>query len=180
MHIFTTLKYWVLEGLGIFLTSSWKKGDKNHKPVQCQPSRVKCFAAIAHKGQKCGSNKEYTAFIADYLYHAASFKGKTQCFDIFIKRLGITLQPATFSCGPGADFYNVKESFAEASFWHKSEVPKDARPILGHSNGSIVKCYWRKVNDVIELYRPNPNAKEVYKPLPLDLHIAIYKHNGGF
>jgi len=176
-----TLKYWVLEGLGIFLTSN--KGLRNFSGngiAKSHPSREHCFAVKAHKGLKCGSTKEYKAFIADYLFHAASFKGNTESFDIFVKRLGLTLLPATFQHGPGADFYNVKENFAEALFWKKSEVPANAHPILGHSNGSLVKCYWKRVGDTIEVYRPNPNAKEVFKPLPLKLHILIGRNNGGF
>ena len=177
--IIATLKYWVLEGLGIFLTSSWKRDkDNNRKPVKCFPSREHCFAAKANEGQVCHGG--YKAFIADYLFHAASFRKNTSSFDIFVKRLGLTLLLPTFTHGEGATFYSVKESFAEGSFWHRSEVPADAHPILGHSNGSLVKCYWRRTGDTIEVYRPNPNASAVFKPLPLKLHILIDQNNGGF
>lgn len=48
----------------------------------------------------------------------------------------------------------------------------------GLSNGSLVTCYaaFDDNNNTVEILRPNPNAKEVYKPLELKAHIE-YKKN---
>lgn len=57
-------------------------------------------------------------------------------------------------------------------FWHRSDVPEDAMPIMALSNGSTVTCYFTNDGETITMYRPNPNAREVYHPLPLHQHIA--------
>lgn len=64
-------------------------------------------------------------------------------------------------------------------FWKLSEVPTQAKPILGHSNGSIVTCYIWNDGKQLHIYRPNPNAKEVYKPLSLEEHIKYMNEHGG-
>ena len=65
-------------------------------------------------------------------------------------------------------------------FWSLSEIPENAKKIKGHSNGSIVDCYILNDGETLHIYRPNPNAKEVYKPLPLNEHIKYIRENGGF
>ena len=65
-------------------------------------------------------------------------------------------------------------------FWSLSEIPESAKKIKGHSNGSIVDCYILNDGETLHIYRPNPNAKEVYKPLPLDEHIKYIREHGGF
>lgn len=66
------------------------------------------------------------------------------------------------------------------SFYSLSEIPEDVKPIKGLSNGSIVTCYYRKTQERIEFYRPNPNASEVYDPLPIDEHVAYCTLFGTF
>lgn len=56
-------------------------------------------------------------------------------------------------------------------FWKRSDLPEGARPIKALSNGSIVTCYFTNDGETIKMYRPNPNATDVYKPLPLQQHI---------
>jgi hypothetical protein len=58
-------------------------------------------------------------------------------------------------------------------FWALDELPSDAKQYTGLSNGSLVDCYYTE--DCI--YRPNPNAKEVYNPLPISEHIAFMRIN---
>lgn len=50
-------------------------------------------------------------------------------------------------------------------FWDISEVPKEAKPYYDLVNGSYVQCYILDNGNVVTTYKPNPNAKEVYKPL---------------
>ena len=57
-------------------------------------------------------------------------------------------------------------------FWKREDVPAEARPIKALSNGSIVTCYFTNDGETITIYRPNPNAKDVYKPLTIEQHIA--------
>ena len=65
-------------------------------------------------------------------------------------------------------------------FWKREDVPADAKPIKALSNGSIVTCYFTNDGETIKFYRPNPNAKEVYKPLSTELHIAHVKTYGCY
>lgn len=70
-------------------------------------------------------------------------------------------------------------SECEGGFWSVGSVPREAKPIMGHSNGSIVTCYIWNDGKKLHIYRPNPNAKSVYKPLSVQEHIKYFKENGG-
>lgn len=50
-------------------------------------------------------------------------------------------------------------------FYDISEVPKEAKPFYDIVNGSYVLCYILDTGDKVINYKPNPNAKNVYKPL---------------
>lgn len=62
-------------------------------------------------------------------------------------------------------------------FWDLCELPEGIVPFIGLSNGSLVTCYALNKEGKISLYRPNPNAKEVYKPLTMaEHHLYIRQH----
>jgi hypothetical protein len=63
-------------------------------------------------------------------------------------------------------------------FWKREDVPKEAKPFKALSNGSIVTCYFLNDGETINIYRPNPNAKDVYNPLNLQEHLAHRKIYG--
>ena len=65
-------------------------------------------------------------------------------------------------------------------FWDISDLPSDAQPIKALSNGSIVDCYFTNDGETISIYRPNPNAKNVYKPLSTIDHIIHCKEFGTY
>lgn len=69
---------------------------------------------------------------------------------------------------------------SNGGFWKREDVPAEAKPIKALSNGSIVTCYFTNDGETIRIYRPNPNAKEVYKPLSTELHIAHVKTYGCY
>ena len=73
--------------------------------------------------------------------------------------------------------HDIKET---KGFWRLEDLPEGVRPIKLLSNGSIVDGYFRTTFDEVEIYRPNPNSKEVYKPLCLEDHIRFQKENGIF
>lgn len=68
----------------------------------------------------------------------------------------------------------------ECYFYNRDELPDDAKPIKALSNGSIVDCYFINDGTTIHIYRPNPNAKNVYKPLSLADHIEHCKTHGTY
>jgi len=58
--------------------------------------------------------------------------------------------------------YTAEKIITEKSFLKKEEV-KGLKKVIGLSNGSKVDCYIHEIDDInVEIYRPNPNAKEVY------------------
>ena len=75
--------------------------------------------------------------------------------------------------------YAIIDNFT-GGFWKLEDVPKNATKFKALSNGSIVDCYFKKDKrkKEIRIYRPNPNAKEVYKPLTIDEHIGFQKLYG--
>lgn len=66
----------------------------------------------------------------------------------------------------------------ERLFWSLQDVPEGATAYTGLSNGSLVTCYFENKGGVHHIYRPNPNAKEVYMPLPLEEHIKYMSQFG--
>ena len=72
------------------------------------------------------------------------------------------------------------DSPCDGGFWKVSDLPEEVKPFKALSNGSIVTCYSLNDGQVIHIYRPNPNAKEVYKPLNLQDHIVHCKQYGTY
>lgn len=136
-----------------------------------------------------GQCHEYKAVIfqQDMMFHFASFYTLQQ-LQKFIEKIGVSLifneilHPDTENeiiCFKTD--YLIKTDF-DGGFWSLEDVPEGSQPIQALSNGSIVTCYFFKdvQKEEIIFYRPNPNAKEVYKPLPTASHIAYKLENGIF
>ena len=68
----------------------------------------------------------------------------------------------------------------EKLFWELKELPSDVKKIKGLSNGSIVDCYFNKKENVLNVYRPNPNAKNVYKKMDFKKELEYRKENMFF
>ena len=104
-----------------------------------------------------------------YCFNVASFKNLSQ-LKRFNKKMGIKILG-------GANGYDGMTNYTiinnNKPFWNKNEIPRGAKRIKALSNGSLVDCYYikDKKNKTITIYRPNPNAKKVYKPLSLKKHI---------
>ena len=93
----------------------------------------------------------------------------------FIKRTGIDFvkQNEVMTADHGKVQWFVAENIEiqEKLFWKMEDIPENAVKYTDLSNGSLVDCYYTKENNVYTEYRPNPNAKEVYKPMELKQHI---------
>lgn len=48
-------------------------------------------------------------------------------------------------------------------FWSMDQVPHGAKPYVDLCNGSYVTCYIHDDGHTVSFYRPNPNAKDVYR-----------------
>lgn len=76
--------------------------------------------------------------------------------------------------------YGMTHRLLNGYFNNISEIPKGSRPIKALSNGSIVDCYFFNDGENITIYRPNPNNKELYKPLTIQEHIKHCEVYGSY
>ena len=138
----------------------------NYISMITKPDRFHRYPIIVHK---------------NHSFYFAGFQNIGQ-LDFFARTLGFSYSKRKENDNGGVVYteMNMSHGIEEHYFWCLSEIPLDAKPIKAHSNGSIVTCYFVTTADTIHFYRPNPNAKEVYKPLPLDDHIAHNRIYGSY
>lgn len=120
---------------------------------------------VAKDGHRLGANGEYLAYIGGINYHTMDARQKADYVRMWQMINLFDLHYEYEGENEHAKWYKVKESFANYLFWYRKDLPKGVHPILLRSNGSIAKGYWRRNGDIIEIYRPNPNAWEVFNPL---------------
>lgn len=122
--------------------------------------------------------KDYTISIDMYkntMFNIASFQTLEQ-FEFFRKTLDFKIELFEI-INKGTEketkIYISNYKIVDSFFWKLEELPKRAKPIKALSNGSIVTCYYCKnyKDNTITIYRPNPNAKDIYNPLDLEQHI---------
>ena len=75
--------------------------------------------------------------------------------------------------------YDINRKFQDAHFRSNTKLPENAKPMKALSNGAIVTCYFVNDGETITIYRPNPNDKDIYKPLPIEQHIAHQRIYGS-
>ena len=129
--------------------------------------------------------KDYTIAITqvnDTMFNIASFANIEQ-FEFYQKTLGFKtklFEIINENTEKELKIYISNYKIIDGYFWKLEELPKRAKPIKALSNGSIVTCYYCKnyKDNTIIIYRPNPNAKEIYKPLEIEEHIAHSKIYG--
>ena len=99
----------------------------------------------------------------------------------FIKRTGADFikhnEVMTADHGKVQWFVAENIEIQEKLFWKMEEIPENAVKYTDLSNGSLVDCYYTNESNVYTQYRPNPNAKEVYKPMELKQHIEYMLTN---
>lgn len=134
-----------------------------------------------------GHFRSHIIIMKDYMFYLAEFNNMDQ-FNFFLDTLGIKFildeirdEGTEKELKIGYLDYLIQDDFV-GGFWDLSNLPKNRKPIKGLSNGSIVTCYFSKDSrsKKITWYRPNPNAKNVYKPLEIEEHIAHQKIYGSY
>ena len=123
----------------------------------------------------------------DTFFNIASFDNMEQ-FEIYRKTLGFKINlvgTINENTENEVKIYRTNYKIIDyhcGGFWKLEEVPERAKPFKALSNGSIVTCYYYKncKDNTIVIYRPNPNAEKVYKPLSVDEHIAHQKIYGCY
>lgn len=76
--------------------------------------------------------------------------------------------------------FKCLNNFYNPLFWNLSELPEGCKKVKALSNGSVVDCYFLKNGLDIIIYRPNPNAANVYNPMELDERIKHYSERGVY
>lgn len=105
-------------------------------------------------------------------------------FDDWCKRMRFSIaDEVTSKCiRTGGDFthitFDLGSRLHEHSFWSLDDLPTNRTPFTGLCNGSYVTCYMAYDEDGTHVYRPNPNATDVYNPLPLEERIKFAKEFG--
>ena len=129
-----------------------------------------------------GLSSKYIAYIQakNFNFHEASFRTLSS-FHRYCNRFGLHLvrKHTIFDTSRAAHFY-LKETIENQYFYKKDELPAGVRRFKAICNGNIVWCYWKREGDVILIFRPNPNAKKIYKPCSLEKLIAFQNRNGIF
>lgn len=122
----------------------------------------------------------YKYLITNSAYGYAAFK-TDEGFKAFLKQTNLKKEfiseRRTPECGL-LQFYRLHGVIEEYLFWNLSELPQGVTRFTGLSNGSLVDCYYLHTENGSMIFRPNSNALEVYKPLPLAEHIAFMRLNG--
>lgn len=122
----------------------------------------------------------------NYNWYLAEFENEKQ-LEYWAKLMGFTYQLETqqdhFAGAPNVyREYSLSHKFNDnhGYFWNVCEIPEGAKKFWGHSNGCLVTCYFVNDGETIHIYRPNPNAKEVYNPMSLAEELKWKREMGGF
>ena len=97
------------------------------------------------------------------LSDVAGFRTKKE-FESCLKNLNIKLKfrETKVTDSNIIKIYTAEKKITNKSFWKKEEV-EGFKKVVGLSNGYKVDCYIHEIDDInVEIYRPNPNSKEVY------------------
>ena len=117
---------------------------------------------------------QYTHILTKGAYPYIAFRTDKGLND-FIKRTGANFikhnEVMTADHGKVQCFIAENIEIQEKLFWKMEEIPENAVKYTDLSNGSLVDCYYTNENNIYTVYRPNCNAKEVYKPMELKQHI---------
>lgn len=131
-----------------------------------------------------GYNNPYIIHRVDDLgldYHFGCFPNK-EMLERFMTFAGLTLGEMCEDRDTGLSGrycrWKMDDLLDDQLFTHLDSLPRGAKPFIGLSNGSLVTCYLYKEANVLHVYRPNPNYKDIYNPLPLDEHIAYCRRFG--
>lgn len=143
--------------LEISIVDDLDKYNKFHSRHQERRHKI-----IIHKGQ----------------WHFSRMDTRKQ-LDAFCKMLGIKMTEKTID-NEIVKYYRTDTALIDMSnltFWNLTDVPSTATKIKGLSNGSIVDCYFLREGDRLTIYRPNPNAKNVYKKMEFEKELEFRRNN---
>ena len=123
---------------------------------------------------------QYKHILTKDVYNYTAFRTDKGLND-FVKRTGADFikhnEVMTADHGKVQCFVAENIEIQEKSFGKMEDIPENAVKYTDLSNGSLVDCYYTNENNIYTVYRPNCNAKEVYKPMELKQHIEYMLTN---
>ena len=125
--------------------------------------------------------RDHKIIIHDGSWHFSRMDTREQLYD-FCKLLGIEITEKINDDGLFS-YYRTNTTLTDMNnltFWDLSDVPTNATKIKGLSNGAIVDCYFLRDGDNLTIYRPNPNAKNVYKEMEFKKEMEFRRNNVYF
>ena len=107
--------------------------------------------------------KKYKCYISNSgsMFNEAAFIDKQQLDNFLTKYCLEISEESTFSIGRR---WKLNKNFKHVLFWDKKDIPINAIHTYAMCNGSLVDCYIQSTENELIIYKPNPNAKDVYKP----------------
>lgn len=126
------------------------------------PYKWKSHTFVTEITDTTNYDRGYTIYIKGNTgFHDATFMNRKQ-LDEFLQRYGLSMsEENSWSTGRK---WRLSHNFADKYFWKLDELPENVKHTYGMCNGSLVDCYIQVTEHEIITWRPNPNAKEVYKP----------------
>ena len=104
-----------------------------------------------------------------------AFRTKKE-FESCLKNLNISLkfQETKVTDSNIIKIYTAEKIVTNRYFWKKEEV-EGLKKVIGLSNGYKVDCYiFYNIDGInVEIYRPNPNAEEVYNKHDLNTLLGV-------
>lgn len=128
---------------------------------------VKPWHEIHFCNTNCKNRGMKVQIMQDLQYIAYEFI-KIKAFRAFAGYVGLTYRK------DDNGRYFTDQFLRNEYFGKIKELPNGCKPIYAMSNGSMVVCYVHNEGKTITTYRPNPNAKDVYKPLEFDESSKYY------
>ena len=119
----------------------------------------------------------YVIYSGRDMFHFFS-SNSAKAYKRIIKKLGFQFCKRESEQSGKVAFRWLEGEITNISFTNKDQLPKGARKIKALSNGSIVTCYYKRDLNNLLFFRPNPNYKDIYKPLSLKKHIKHVKKYG--
>ena len=131
--------------------------------------------------QAPSQRRENKIIIHDGGWHFSRMDTREQLQD-FCRLLGIEITEKINDDGL-LSYYRTNTTLLDMSnltFWDLSDVPTNATKIKGLSNGAIVDCYFLRNGNDLTIYRPNPNAKNVYKKMEFEKEMEFRRNSVYF
>ena len=129
---------------------------------------IKVHIASYVRPHECDNDYKYTITKDGYRWKAYL---TTKGFLEFIEIYGLKINPKKTrrfeGCGRGIEYACFPRDIEEKHFSSLADLPKGAKPFWYLSDGNYTICYYLKTDSKTTIYKPDPNARDVYTPYGL-------------